>query len=128
MMLTTSHLRVWVYPAPCDLRNGFNGLSAMVTHQLCRDVMGGDLFLFVNRRRTLCKMLFWDGSGLCILHKRLYEQKFPRLWKRDKNAASGIELTPNELGLFLEGCEVLEERRLSRGDAAERTLAPPIEL
>jgi len=124
MIAFSRGLRVWAYPAPCDLRKGFDGLSSLVTHQLCREVLGGDLFVFINRRRTLCKMLYWDGTGLCILQKRLAEGKFPRLWKRADAEATGIELTPSELGLFIEGCEVLEDQRLSPPDVTSRWLAP----
>ena len=71
------HTRVWAYPAPCDLRRGFNGLGGLVEHALCRSVLGGDLFLFVNRRRNTTKMLYWDGTGMCIFHKKLSEGRFP---------------------------------------------------
>jgi transposase len=119
-------LRVWAYPAPCDLRNGFDGLTGLVERHLCRDVLGGDLFLFVNRSRKTSKMLFWDGTGMCILHKRLCGRgKFPRLWARPGvDLVGGIELTPNELSLFLEGCTLLEQRPLSVPDATKKYLVP----
>lgn len=120
--------RVWAYPAPCDLRKGFNGLGGLVEHVMSRSVLGGDLFLFVNRRRTTAKMLYWDGTGMCILHKKLAEGTFPKLWDRADVDPSGIELTTNELALFLEGCKLLETQKLSVEDNTKKWLAPPIEL
>ena len=48
-----SQIRVWAYPGPCDMRKGHNGLLGLVERHFCRDTLGGDLFLFVNRCRTL---------------------------------------------------------------------------
>lgn len=110
MIVLSPHVRVWAYPAPCDLRRGFNGLVGIVEGQLCRDILAGDVFLFINRRRTLAKILYFDGSGLCILHKRLFEGRFAKLWDHERSVAQGISLSPSELGLFLEGCELLEKR------------------
>lgn len=64
-------VRVWAYPAPCDLRKGYNGLFGLVQNELGLDPLSGDLFLFCNRNRTSCKVLSWDGTGLCIFAKRL---------------------------------------------------------
>ena len=51
MIGSTRTLRVWAYPAPADLRKGFDGLSGLVT-QRHQDPLAGDCFLFVNRVRT----------------------------------------------------------------------------
>lgn len=53
-------VRVWAYPHPADLRKSYNGLYGLVTQGLGRDPLSGDLFLFVNRRRTTCKVLLWN--------------------------------------------------------------------
>jgi transposase len=59
-------VRVWAYPEPVDLRRGFNGLMGIIESQLRLDPLGGDIFLFVNRRRTIAKVLLWDGTGIAI--------------------------------------------------------------
>jgi len=59
-------VRVWARPCPTDLRKGYNGLYGLVQNELSRDPLSGDLFLFVNRKRNSCKVLLWDGTGLCI--------------------------------------------------------------
>ena len=80
MIGSTRNLRVWAYAAPADLRKGFDGLSGLVGNELGRDVLSGDCFLFVSRSRRTAKVLVWDGTGLCIYHKRLEQGRFPSLW------------------------------------------------
>lgn len=105
MIGTTRSLRVWAYPAPADLRKGYDGLFGLVVTGLGRDPLSGDCFLFVNRRRTMSKVLSWDGTGLCIYQKRLERGRFARLWgERD---GSAVELTLSELSLFLEGSDLV---------------------
>ena len=55
----------------CDMRKGFEGLSALVGTVLNEQVKSGALFAFSNRRRTRLKILYWDGSGLPSSRKRL---------------------------------------------------------
>lgn len=121
MMLGTSRsLRVWAYPAPTDLRKGYNGLYGLVQTALEHDPLSGDLFLFVNRARTACKVLVWDGTGLCIFQKRLERGRFARLWREDGQA---IRLTSSELALFIEGCELIGRRALSPDVVVPKPLA-----
>ena len=103
-------VRVFAYSHPADLRKSFNGLYGLVKSGLGRDPLSGDLFLFVNRRRTSCKVLMWDGTGLCILQKRLERGRFATLWRPSKKS---VQLTPSELSLFLEGCTLVGRRELS---------------
>jgi transposase len=50
MIGSTRQVTVWAYGAPADLRKGFDGLSALMTHTLERDPLSGDCYLFVNAR------------------------------------------------------------------------------
>ena len=121
MILGTSRLvRVWAYPAPTDLRKGYNGLFGLVKTELGRDPMSGDLFLFVNRRRNGCKVLVWDGTGLCIFQKRLEEGRFASLWREDGQT---VQLTTSELALFIEGCALVGRRVLSPAEFHPISLA-----
>lgn len=111
MILGTSRaVRVFAYPRPTDLRKGYDGLYGLVQSGLGRDPLSGELFLFVNRRRDACKVLVWDGTGLCIFQKRLERGRFAALWRED---AAAVRLTASELALFVEGCDLVGRRALS---------------
>jgi transposase len=111
MILGTSRsVRVYAYPEPVDLRKGYDGLFGLVKQGLGRDPLSGDLFLFVNARRRGCKVLVWDGTGLCIFQKRLERSRFAALWRDDGDV---VTLTASELALFIEGCELVGHRKLS---------------
>src|SRR5690606_29083445 len=94
---------VYAYDEPCDMRKSFDTLTALVTERMGRPVLSGDLFLFGGRDRKRAKVLYFDGTGLCLLAKRLEKGQFSALWNRKKT--SGLELTPSELALFIEGSE-----------------------
>jgi transposase len=104
-------VKVWAYGRPIDLRKGYNGLVGLVKDELRRDVFDGELFLFVNGRRTSCKVLLWDGTGLCIFMKRLEGGRFADLWAGGKGDA--VRLTSSELALFVEGCALVGKKMLS---------------
>ncbi|MGE3460169.1 MAG: IS66 family insertion sequence element accessory protein TnpB, partial [Kofleriaceae bacterium] len=48
---------MFAFPAPVDLRKGYDGLFGLVKTGLVRDPLSGELFLFVNQSRKLCKVL-----------------------------------------------------------------------
>ena len=76
MLSFTGGLKVFVALEPCDLRKSFNGLQALVSERLKEDLKQGGLFVFTNRRRTRLKVLYWDGTGLWVLIKRLERGTF----------------------------------------------------
>jgi transposase len=82
-------------------------------------VLDGELFLFVNRRRDACKVLVWDGTGLCIFQKRLERGRFAELWRDDGTA---VRLTSSELALFIEGCALVGRRELSLAQIVPKPL------
>jgi transposase len=99
--------RVFAYPAPVDLRKGYDGLFGLVEQGLRREPMCGDLYIFVNESRKLCKILVWDGTGLCIFQKRLTLGVFAKLWRDDGKA---LQLTQRELAMFVEGSTFFARR------------------
>ena len=117
MLGRTPSVQVWARAQPTDLRLGFRGLAGLVAHEFHRQVHGGDLFLFVNRRRTSAKILLWDGSGMCIYAKKLAPRqgRFALLWDTPPGG-SPLRLTAAELNLFLERPVTLraKNRRLKK--------------
>ena len=71
MLTFNGNLKVYVALQPCDMRKSFNGLSEIVRSGLRLDPLSGAVFLFTNRRKTLIKILYWDGTGCWCVSKRL---------------------------------------------------------
>lgn len=114
MIGSTRTVRVLCFATPVDMRKSFDALSALVTDHLKRDVLSGELFLFVGKNRKRAKVLFWDGTGLCVYAKRLERGKFAAPWKRpNANLEEPMKLTTSELTLFLEGSELVGRVPLS---------------
>ena len=65
------NLKYFLYPAPMDMRKSFYTLSGIVTSVMKRDVQNGEVFIFVNRRLTIMKILHLEHGGLVIYHKKL---------------------------------------------------------
>ena len=76
MLSFTGSLKVFVAVEPCDMRKGFNGLYAAVIERLGEDPKAGALYVFCNRRHNRLKILYWDGTGLWVLTKRLEQGTF----------------------------------------------------
>lgn len=68
-------VRVFVAVAPLDMRGSFDALAGAV-RGLGLDPVDGHLYLFLNKRRRLAKALWFDGSGWCVLAKRLEAGSF----------------------------------------------------
>ncbi len=111
MIGSTRQVSVYAYGAPVDMRKGFDGLSSLAERELGRDPLSGDLFLFVSRNRRMAKVVFWDGTGLCVYSKRLEQGQFACLWREP--AGQRLRLTVNELQLFLEGSKLVGKVELS---------------
>ena len=122
MIGSTRQVRVYAYRAPADMRKSFNTLGALVTQGIGRDVMSGDLFLFIGRSRTRAKIIFWDGTGMCLFSKRLEKGRFAAPWARPGEGP--LMLTTTELTLLLEGSDLVARMPLSPPPytPAERTL------
>ena len=121
MIELSSGRRVYAYSSPTDLRKGYDGLSALVEQELGRSVLSGDLYLFVSRNRIRAKVLMWDGSGLCILMKRLEKGRFASFWERSEGGV--VRLSRAELSLFLEGSQVVGRKRLVPREITQKDLA-----
>lgn len=65
-----------LYNKACDMRKSFDGLSGLVSHELGRDPLSGEVFIFLNRNRNLIKLLHWEPGGFVLYCKRLETGKF----------------------------------------------------
>jgi transposase len=69
-------VQVFVALEAIDLRYSFDRLSGLAKEQVGYDPRGGALFVFFGKRRTALKILFFDGSGMCVFYKRLDKSTF----------------------------------------------------
>ena len=88
------------------MRASYDSLFSRVKDMLKHDPYSGHLFLFVNRTRASCKVLYYDGTGFVILQKRLDRGTFSRV---NPSYVGEVSLTEAEFGLFFEGAN-LEKR------------------
>ena len=108
-------VEVFVALAPVDLRWSFDRLAGLVEDRLGRLARSGALFVFFGRQRTALKILFFDGSGLCLLYKRLDRGTF-RLPVPLEEGAASMKLEERELEDLLDGVsvEVVHKARIRR--------------
>lgn len=105
------HVRVFVYRTPVDMRKAYDTLTALVEGPMEKRLLSGDVFVFIGRTRKRAKALYFDGTGLCLLCKRLATGHFAAPWKRPGEGP--LEVTMSELALLLEGSEHALRVRLS---------------
>ena len=104
MLSFTGSLRVFVALEPCDMRKGFDGLSGMVATKLNEDLQSGALFVFSNRSHTRLKIIYWDGSGVWLMAKRLEKGTFS--WPKDTDGKTKLSLRPEALAMLTDGVDL----------------------
>lgn len=107
MFFPEGQVRVHVYGQPADMRKSYDGLYALTRHALGQDPMSGELFVYINRRGTQIKVLYWDRSGFCVWGKRLEQGRFVSDWKRVVTK----QMDWTGLKLLLEGIEPKVRRK-----------------
>lgn len=119
MLLLPRAVRVYMATRPQNLRKSFDGLSNEVRSVLEKDPLCGHVFVFLNRRKNLVKLLLWTRGGFTIVAKRLERGTFA--FPKQVNAeARSIELDAHELSMLLEGIDVTHARASKRWEPAAR--------
>lgn len=110
MLSFTGSLKIYVALEPCDMRKSFNGLSTLVSQRLKADPQNGALYVFINRSRNRLKILYWDGTGLWVMAKRLEKGTFS--WPRavEGNGATQLKLAPEALAMLTDGIDMRDGR------------------
>lgn len=91
--------RVFLCTEPTDLRKSFNGLAAATTSIIGHNPTSGHLFVFVNRKRDMAKILYFERGGYCLWAKRLEQGRFAVIDTDDRSA----QLSDTQLMMWLEG-------------------------
>ena len=108
------NVRVMVATRPVDFRKGAEGLAALVREAMEADPFDGAIYVFRAKRADRIKLVYWDGTGVCLFAKRLEERAFR--WPKIENGV--IRLSAAEFSALLEG---LDWRRVH---AAREIVAP----
>ena len=108
MLSFTGSLRVFVALESCDMRKGYEGLCALVAEHLQEDLRSGALFVFGNRRKTRLKILYFDGTGLWLMTKRLEEGTFS--WPQSAEGGTKLRLRPEAFAMLTDGVDLKKGR------------------
>jgi transposase len=100
------------------MRKGFDGLSGVVRNSLGMDPLSGDVFIFLNRRRTHMKLLVWEESGFVVYYKRLERGRFE--YPNIDGAERSIVISWRQLMLIIEGIELRSVRQRKRFSLAKK--------
>lgn len=106
MIGTNRRTHYYICKTPTDMRASYDSLYLRVKSILNKNPESGHVFVFMNKRRTSIKALYYDGTGLVILSKRLSRGVFMKINPAYKKQ---ISLTQAEFNLFFEGAN-LEKR------------------
>lgn len=108
MLHLSTHQRYFLYQGDTDMRKGFDSLSGMVSAIMQQNVLTGDIFIFLNRKRTHIKLLQWEGDGFALYYKRLEKGTYER------PAEGGQHITHQQLLLMLQGISLRYIRKRKR--------------
>ena len=107
MFFPEGQVRVFLFGEPVSMRLSFDGLYALARHRMQQDPLSGHLFVFINRRATQIKVLYFDRSGLCVWSKLLEQGRLIGNWDN----VTTHEMDWTGLKLLLEGIEPKRVRK-----------------
>lgn len=100
-MIMPQNLRVLIATKSVDFRKGMDGLAALVAAELKLEPFSGIVYVFRSKRADRVKLLFWDGTGVCLVAKRLEGGRFR--WPKVEDGV--MRLSPAQLSALLEGLD-----------------------
>ena len=112
-------VEIYVGLEPIDLRWGFDTLAGIIEERIGRRARSGALFVFFGRRRSALKIVFYDGSGMCVLYKRLDEGTF-RIPEPLDPAATSMVIEERVLDDLLDGIDVVGRDEVAQARARRR--------
>jgi transposase len=109
--------RIWLYQKPVDMRRSFDGLAAIAQNVLSLPVASGDWFVFINRRRTQMKILYFATGGYCIWAKRLERGRFQQV----AHDGDRLQLDGTQLQCLISGLDWRKARKSKRFSPTQPT-------
>jgi transposase len=111
--------RYYLYHGDTNMRKGFDSLSGIVSSMMQVNILNGDIFIFLNKRRNQIKLLLWEGDGFSLYHKRL-EQGTYELPVVTTNEAQ-VMVSQQQLLLMLQGISLKSVRKRKRYQQQPKT-------
>jgi len=108
----TAALQYYLYNSPTDMRKSFDGLSELVQSRMNRSPVSGEVFIFINKRRDLMKILHWEYGGFVLYYKRLESGTFELPLHRSTDGATTLHWP--ELMMMVEGISLQHIRTRKR--------------
>ncbi len=96
------------------MRKGFDGLCGIVRNEFNLSPLSGEVFIFLNRRRDLVKILHWQGDGFAVFYKRLEKGTFEMLKNTEEKAGAGLLITSHQLQFILAGIQLSSIKKRKR--------------
>ena len=112
MFTLSAENRFHLFSKPTDMRKSFDGLSGLVQNKLGRNPSGGDVFIFINKRRDKIKLLHWQGASFVLYYKRLEKGTFEL--PRYDAAAGSISLDYAKLVMIIDGLSIQNIQKRKR--------------
>lgn len=109
MFSLSSSNRFFLYQQPTDMRKGFDSLAGLIREEMKSDPTSGSVYVFLNKNRTLIKLLHWQSGGFTLYYKRLEKGVFERPALKQNQ-----ELSWQKLMLIVEGIQLSSIRKKSR--------------
>ena len=103
MITMNRRTKVFVCKEATDMRASYDSLFNKSKRHLKQDPFSGHLFVFINKRRTSCKCLYYDGTGFVLVCKRMEKGLFAKI---NPNYRGKVILTQAEFNLFFEGADI----------------------
>jgi len=103
MIVVPAGVKVHLALGHTDMRKGLDGLATLIQEHLKKDPFSGYLFVFRGKNASLLKILFWDGTGLCLFTKRMDHGQF--MWPCLAELGGSVMLSPAQLAMLIEGID-----------------------
>ena len=101
MIALPAGTHIWVACGVTDMRKGFDALAMVAQEVVKQSPQSGHVFVFRGKRADRLKILWWDGTGLCLYAKRMERGRF--VWPVTREGA--VRLTGAQLSMLCEGID-----------------------
>lgn len=111
-MFSVSSARYYLFREPTDMRKSFDGLCGLVSGRLGQDPRSGDVFIFINKKRTLSKLLRWEPGGFVLFYKRLESGTFELPLSKSTGLSQTMEYS--QLAMMVDGFSLKYAKKRKR--------------